>query len=178
MAVVMNFVLVPMMLGLWEMGRLVQVQQIVSNSAREGARLAAQALTIKDDGTKIQIVTEITPTDNSGDVANVKAYVMQTLYGAGLRNLTWSDVDVVFKWLDQPTLPGGGTAPEGPGTTSPKPWKGVKNQRFSLTVTIKDFKKVRWLNLGIVNPETVGSTVQWRILVDDPFTIQTTLPTW
>ena len=32
--------LVPVLIGVWEIGRLIQVQQIVSNSAREGARLA------------------------------------------------------------------------------------------------------------------------------------------
>jgi len=178
MAVVMNFVMVPLMLGLWEMGRLVQVQQIVSNSAREGSRLAAQAQTINATGSPTQILSEITPATNTQDKPNVKAAVMQTLYGAGLKNLTWSDVDVVFVWLDQPSKPDGSPAPEGPGTTNPSPYKGIKNQRFQLTVTIKDFKKVRWLNLGLVNPTTVGSTVQWRILVDDPFTIQSTMPVW
>ena len=44
---VMQFIMVPLMIGLWEMGRVVQVQQIVANAAREGARMgvfgAAQA---------------------------------------------------------------------------------------------------------------------------------------
>ena len=39
-AVVLPFLII-MMFGMWEVGRLIQVNQIVINSAREGARLAA-----------------------------------------------------------------------------------------------------------------------------------------
>lgn len=34
-AIITAFFLVPLVIGVWEVGRLVQVQQIVSNSARE-----------------------------------------------------------------------------------------------------------------------------------------------
>src|SRR5438105_13470314 len=34
-------VLLPLLLGLWEVGRLVEVQQLVAHSAREGGRAAA-----------------------------------------------------------------------------------------------------------------------------------------
>ena len=34
-------VLIIVMFGMWEVGRLIQVNQIVTNAAREGARLAA-----------------------------------------------------------------------------------------------------------------------------------------
>jgi Flp pilus assembly protein TadG len=39
-AIVLPILLI-MMLGIWEVGRIIQVQQILVNSAREGARLAA-----------------------------------------------------------------------------------------------------------------------------------------
>jgi Flp pilus assembly protein TadG len=35
------FILIPCIFGVWEVGRLVQVQQIVDNSVREGARAAS-----------------------------------------------------------------------------------------------------------------------------------------
>ena len=38
LAFVLLFFLVPLVIGVWEVGRLIHVQQIVSNSAREGAR--------------------------------------------------------------------------------------------------------------------------------------------
>lgn len=40
-AFVMVFIFVPVIFGVWEVGRLVQIQQIVCNSVREGARAAS-----------------------------------------------------------------------------------------------------------------------------------------
>jgi Flp pilus assembly protein TadG len=40
-AFVVSFILVPCIFGVWEVGRLVQMQQIVDNSVREGARAAS-----------------------------------------------------------------------------------------------------------------------------------------
>jgi hypothetical protein len=37
---------------------------------------------------------------------------------------------------------------------------------------------VRWIEFGLLNPTTVSYTVDWRMLMDDPFTVNTTLPTW
>src|SRR4051812_10693637 len=54
--VTMLFV-VPLIIGIWETGRLIYIQQVVANAAREGARLAAQGFTIKADGTIVQIHT-------------------------------------------------------------------------------------------------------------------------
>jgi Flp pilus assembly protein TadG len=41
LAFVLTFIFVPLIFGVWEVGRLVQVQQIVNNSVREGACAAA-----------------------------------------------------------------------------------------------------------------------------------------
>ncbi len=41
LAFVLTFIFVPVIFGVWEVGRLIQVQQIVDNSAREGARAAS-----------------------------------------------------------------------------------------------------------------------------------------
>ncbi len=168
MAVVMSLVMVPLMIGVWEMGRVVQVQQIVSNAAREGARLAAQGNTINQTGTPTQIVTQIAPASNTNKQPNVKAQVVQSLYGAGLTNLAWSDVTVTFTFVDSPP---GAT----PGAT--EPYQGVKNQRFTVTVTIP-YQKVRWVEFGLVNPTTITYTVEWRMMVDDPFTVNTSMPSW
>jgi len=173
MAVVMNFVMVPLLIGLWEMGRVVQVTQIVANSAREGSRLAAQGTTINQSGNPTQIMREIWPTPTQAP--NVKAAVMQYLAGAGLNTLTYSDVDVVFTFLDSPT----GAIP---GAT--EPYQGVKGQLFSVQVTIQNTvangnalsSKCLWTTLGLVRPDSVAFTAQWRMLVDDTFSINATLP--
>ncbi len=207
MAVVMNLVLVPLMLGVWEVGRLVHVQQVVVNATREGARLASQGFTIGSTGAYTQIVVAYKPgngtTENSvARLPNVKSTIHQSLHGAGLNSLDWDDIRVEFRWLDQPnTVDENGAsvpAPQGPSTTatistvesgdqSPptapaepnsstaQPFKGVKQQRFQLSTTIP-FAKVRWINLGVVNPTDVGFTVQWQMMVDDSFLIKTRLP--
>jgi Flp pilus assembly protein TadG len=41
LAILLPLILLPVMFGLWEIGRLVQIQQIVANSVREGARAAS-----------------------------------------------------------------------------------------------------------------------------------------
>ena len=155
-AVITAFFLVPLVIGVWEVGRLVQVQQIVSNSAREGARLAAQGYTINTSGTPIQVMV----TTGSPNVTDV---VYRYLIGAGLTNLLKSDVDVQLRFL--------------PGNVLLEPYLGVKGQSFTVTVTIP-WDKVRWINLGVVNPTTVTFVVTWQMLVDDTFTVNETLPIW
>ena len=156
--------IVPLLIGVWEVGRLVQVQQIVSNAAREGARLAAQAYTIKSDGTVTQIYK-----DSSGGTPNVRDAVYQYLMAAGLTNLqnTTADLEVTFEFL----------APRSNGAAATEPYQGEKGQPFRVTVTIRDWAKVRWINLGLVNPSRVSASVNWQMLIDDPFSVNETLPT-
>lgn len=181
---VIMLVVVPVLIGLWEMGRVVQVEQIISNAAREGARMAAQGNTINSTGDPTKIFNTVAP-PNTAKVPNVKAAVMQYLSGAGLTKLTWADVDVTFTFLNSPT---GAVA----GATEPH--QGIKGQRFSVTVTITDTQgpngtgsdkaspplknKVLWSTLGLVKPKFVSYTCEWQMLVDDTFTINATLPTW
>jgi hypothetical protein len=65
-------------------------------------------------------------------------------------------------------------------TGATEPWQGVKNQRFQVTVTLtqKGWQKCRWINLGIVNPTSLTYTSEWRTMADDPFNVNTNMPTW
>jgi Flp pilus assembly protein TadG len=159
-AVVTAFLLVPLIIGVWEVGRLVQVKQVVSNSAREGARRAAQGYTVNSTGSPTQI------TVSSGSMSVTDA-VYDYLLAAGLTNLQRSDLTVSFQFL----------APCSDGTTPTEPYQGEKGQPFSVTVTIP-WDKVRWVNLGVLKPTQVTFTVTWRMLIDDKFTIDPTLPSW
>lgn len=158
-AVVLAAVIMPTLLGVWEVGRLVQVQQIVSNSAREGARLAGQAIVISSTGTRTEIKM-------ASGTPNVNRVIYQYLVLNGLPELQPSDVTTTFRFTT-------GTLA---GNTSAEPYQGAKGDRFEVTVTIP-FSKVRWVNLGFVNPTTVSFTVNWSMLVNDPFTINPNLPT-
>ena len=167
-AIVMTAIVVPLLFFILEMGRAIQVQQIVSNAAREGARLASQCRTISQTGAYVDISASIPPTSNPTYKPNVKAAVVQSLAGAGLRNLTWDDVTVDFAFVDWPS---GSTY----GATDPL--QGVKNQRFTVHVAVP-FSKLRWTSVGVMNPQTIEFTVEWRIMADDPFQVNTTMPSW
>ena len=158
LALVFLFFMVPLMIGVWEVGRLVQVRQLVGNSAREGARLAAQGYTINTAGAPTQIMT-------ATGTPNVRSAVHQYLVAGGLTNLQLSDVTVTFAFL--PPNPAGAT----------EPYQGQKNQPFKVTVSIP-WSKVRWVNLGLVKPTNVTFTVTWQMLTDEAFTVNPALPTW
>lgn len=199
LALVMTFIIVPLILGLWEMGRYVQVQQIVANSAREGARMAAQAVTINSQGANTEILRVVpNPSSNAAKLPSVKAAVMQYLSGQGLSALRYEDVDVDFEFLPQqsgdPAYPTGSTP--GPlGLNVGHPHQGIQNQRFRVRVTISDEttpgsgvlkpvgsrplrEKVLWTTLGIVRPDSMRYQVEWVMLLDRPFTVNATVPTW
>lgn len=161
--VTMLFV-VPLIIGIWEAGRLIHVQQLVANSAREGARLAAQGFTIKSDGTQVQI-------QQASGSPNVKDAVVDYLRAAGLSNLTSADVTVTFTFKTAKT-----TAPN-IGSIPTEPYLGEKGETFTVYVSVP-WNKVRWINLGVLKPTDVHFTVTWRMLTDDEFTVNTTLPTW
>lgn len=160
MALVTMFFVLPLMIGVWEVGRLVYVQQVVTEGAREGARLAGQGIVIKEDGTITNVYT------STGSV-NVKDQVYQYLVSNGLTGLAPSDVTVTFTFK----------TPTATGTFPTEPYLGEKGMAFDVFVSVP-WSKVRWVNLGIVNPTTVYFTASWQTLTDDPFTINTNLPTW
>ncbi len=163
-AIEMGFVtilfVVPMIIAIWEVGRLIHVKQIVANSAREGARLAAQGYTILTNGTQVQINT------NTG-TPNVAQTVYDYLLGAGLSQLASSDVTVTFTF----------TTPTSSGTYPTQPYQGQQGEAFTVYVSIP-WSKVKWSNIGLINPTNVQYTATWMMLVDDVFTINPALPSW
>jgi Flp pilus assembly protein TadG len=160
LAIVFLFLLIPLLFGVWEVGRLIQVQQIVSNSAREGARLAAQGYTININGAPTQIMT-------STGSPNVHDFVYDYLIAAGFTNLSSSDVTVTFQFL----------APRSDGNPATEPYQGEKGQPMQVTVSIP-WPKVRWINMGMIDPPSVTYTAVWRMAIDDPFTVNANLPTY
>ncbi|MCS6866643.1 MAG: pilus assembly protein [Gemmataceae bacterium] len=176
LAFVTTLLVVPLLLGIWEVGRLVQVQQIVSNAAREGARLSAQAFTINTAGVPTQIKV------NTGSV-NVRHAVYDYLHGAGLTRLELSDIQVDFMFLTPRTTNYVPIATDPPGTNypagslPPEPCYGEKGMIFTVRVTIP-WHKVRWINLGLINPTHVTFTVTWQMLIDERFNINDTMPSW
>jgi Flp pilus assembly protein TadG len=162
------WLLVPMMVGIWEVGRAVQVQQMVATAAREGARLASQGRTITSAGAQTDIRATILPAANTTFQPNVKAAVMQSLAGSGLSGLTWADVTVNFAFTDGNT-----------GNTDP--YQGTKNQSFRVEVIVQYNAKVRIVESGLagfVGVTALQSTTRWQMLLDDPFTVVPAVPAW
>jgi Flp pilus assembly protein TadG len=176
MAFVTLLFVVPMLIGIWEVGRLVQVQQLVSNAAREAARIAAQGYTLDSSGNTTQVMT------STGSI-NLQQTVYNYLYAAGLTTLQSTDVTVGFVFNTPRTTtyvplasdPAGTNYPAGSYPTDP--CYGDKGEVFTVTVTVP-WTKVRWVNLGVVNPTTVTFNVTWQMLLDDQFTVNDQLPTW
>lgn len=144
-----------LLLGVWEVGRFIQLQQIMNTAARDGARLAAQASVTNTDGSSTSIMVA------SGD-PNITDTIRDSLQGAGISNL--NGLQVTFRFID--------------GDTSlTDPYQGMKNQRFVVQITLP-YDNVRWTNLGLINPKTLGGQCTWQMLVDDPFTLSPTIPGW
>jgi hypothetical protein len=160
LALVTLFFILPVLIGVWEVGRMIEVQQVLANSARDGARLAAQGYTVNLTGSPTEIMA-------STGTPNVHDAVYEYLVAAGFSNLSSSDVTVNFSFL----------TPTSAGVYPTDPYLGEKGELFQVKVTIP-WDKVKWVNLGILNPKTLSYTVTWQMLVDDPFTVDDTLPTW
>jgi len=143
-----------LLVGVWEVGRVIQVQQVMVNAAREGARLAAQGQTINLTGAYTQIsVTTGTP--------NIRDTVLNYLAGAGIPT---TGATVTFQFLDG-------------DTGKSQPYQGAKGQRFKVTLTVP-YDNVRITNLNLLNLTDLVARVDWVSMADDPFTINTTVPTW
>jgi hypothetical protein len=153
-------VLFALLLGLWQVGRIVQVKQIMDNAAREGARLASQSQIVAPVGGFTQIRT-------STGIPNVQDTVREYLFNANVVDVTTvNSVQVTFTFLDN----------FGPTSPHTEPYQGLKGERFRVTVTIP-LNSINWAPFDL-SGYSLTSTVTWVILVDDPFTVNTTIPGW
>jgi Flp pilus assembly protein TadG len=161
-AFVLPFLLL-LLVGIWELGRIINVQITLNNAARDGARLGAQANIINATGAYTQI-------KYGTGTPNVEGAIRAYLQAAGITNLTGLVVELQFV----EAASAGATAPTSP---TADPYTGAKNQRFRVRVSIP-YDNVRWTSLTLLNPTTLSAETYWQCFVDDPFTVNTTLPGW
>jgi Flp pilus assembly protein TadG len=159
-AIVEAAFLLPLLLilltGLWQVGRIIQVSELLNNAAREGARMASQSQIIAPVGGFTYIHT-------STGIPNVQDTVREYLFNAGVvDSTTVSDVQVQFQFLTG-------------DTTRTDPYQGSQGDTFQVTVTLP-VQDVNW------TPFTMSGSLQaqvtWSILVDTPFTVNPTVPSW
>ena len=151
-------VLMIFLLGTWELGRLVQVYAIMSHAAREGARIAAQGQIINVTGSYTQI-------QKATGTPSVTSAVQNYLTGAGI-DTTGLTVD--FTFLD---------AAGNPVSSPAQPYQGTKGQRFRVTAYLP-YTSFRVSKTNLLNITGVQVSVDWVSMIDDPFQVNTTMPSW
>lgn len=139
-----------LMLGTWEVGRMAHVQQILTNAAREGARVAAGGYI---SGTAVTVST-------------VQQSVRDYMTSAGLPSAAVSGAQISLTCLAS--------------TTWTNPSDALPLDPFTVTVTIPSgaaFNSLRWNLLGRVTGITQFSvTVQWESLNNTAVSVSTSLP--
>jgi len=142
-------VIVALMLGIWDLGRMAQMSRIVKDAAREGARVAAGGT---NNGT---VVT----------VANVQTAVQNYLTSAGMPSsaVSGSTVTVTNLSSDSWTDPG----------------NALPLDPFSVTVTIPSgapFQSLQLIAASVSGITQLQETVEWLSANDARVTVNTTLP--
>ncbi|MBS0210647.1 MAG: pilus assembly protein [Planctomycetes bacterium] len=148
-AFVMPF-LVMLMLGVWEVGRMVEVNQILTNAVREGARVAA-------GGTTNNIPVT---------VSMVQAQVQNYMTAAGLPSAAVTGSTVTLTNLSSNTW-------TDPSDASPL-------DQYQVAVTIPSgsaFNSLRWaLTSSITGMTSLTVSTKWYSANDSKLTVSTTLP--
>ena len=143
--------LIILMLGVWEVGRMIQVKQMLVNSAREGARLAAGGYT-----------TNSTPVTQS----MVQQAVRDYLQGVGLPASAYENAQVTL------------TCQATPSWTDPH--EALPLDRFRLRVEIPAgaaYESTRWTLLPkLTGINSLDAEVDWVSLNNEEISIDTALP--
>jgi len=141
--------LIPLLVGVWEVGRLVEVQQLLANAAREGGRAAAA-------GKK-------TPTQIQQEVVTYLANAGLMVDKSGIwRPVAQSDVTITITNL----------------TSSTRPDPSTANQldHFQVQVTIP-FNSVRWVILNQITTVTqLTAAADWYSMKDTPISVNSSIP--
>jgi Flp pilus assembly protein TadG len=148
-ALLAPLVLVPILLGVWEVGRRVEVQQLIDNAAREGARQAAICT----------LLHPTTPTTRYTYASDVQSTGTNYLTRNGL---TATGINVQVSNLSHPS--------------AADPYLASQLDQLQVTVQLP-FNNVKWVVLGsITGVTTLNAQVTWYSMRDINVTVSTTLP--
>jgi Flp pilus assembly protein TadG len=148
-AALMMPLILTLMLGVWEIGRAIELTSTLNAAAREGARMAAGGV---NNGTPVT-------------VAMVQTEVQNYLTAAGFpaAAVTGAQIQVVNESTDAWTDPG----------------SALPLDRFAVTVTIPSgtpFKSLNWVTGTLTGINQLSATVEWLSANDAKVTLNTTLP--
>jgi Flp pilus assembly protein TadG len=147
-ALLLPFIMV-LLLGIWEVGRLINMDEMVNNSAREGARQASTGLKT-----------------NAQVVAAVQYYIYQAMVGQGMPAASAQQVvnDAIITVQDL----------NSPGTDVSQ---AAQLDRLQVSVSLS-FSDVRWVALSLITtPSTrVNGQAIFYSLKDQQFPTNVTAP--
>jgi len=148
-----------LILGVWEGGRLFHAMQITSNSAREGARLAARG-----DGSN-----DIYHNQPLSSPANIRATVLDYITNSDSKIVTTGII------IDIKKVTGGVETDVDPSDKTQV--TQLDQLRVRVTVPYDNF---RWsINVPrLIGVNSLVGTVDTRCLLDQPFTLDPTVPVW
>jgi len=141
--------LIPLLVGVWEVGRLVEVQQLLANAAREGGRAAAAG--------------QKTPPQIQQDIVTYLANAGLMVDKSGI----WTPVGLTDVTITITNL-----------TNSSRPDPSTANQldHFQVQVTIP-FNSVRWVLLNQITTVTqLTATADWYSMKDTPISVNQSIP--
>lgn len=143
-------VLLVFMLGMWEVGRMVQVEQILVNAAREGARIAAEG-TLNNAPVTVPVVQQ-----------NVRDYL--TAAGLPSAAVSGAQIQVINK----------------SGNSWTDPCNAQPLDKFQLTISIPPGPAYNSLKWGVVSSITgmnqISVTLNWVSLNDSQVNVSMQLP--
>jgi hypothetical protein len=177
LAIMMPF-LIALLVGLWEVGRVVMVQNVLDNAAREGGRLASTAGFFSSNNYNDPITSQTLPLIYSQDTSgnpipfDVQKRVLVYLQGAGLST---TGATVLVQNLNQSWS---GTYPGSTTTGSYDP-AGAASQLDHLRITVQlPYSSIGWSTLGLIIPNstTLSSVMDCYSLRNIPVAITTTIP--
>lgn len=159
--------------GVWELGRLIQTHQIVSNASREGARQASTG-----QRTSSTIHPELPFNADYEVQKSVENYLRNAglpLVNSGGAKIFTVRVQNVSKSLisDYPT---GTPPPQDPVSSSVQ---DINNGKDVLQVTVTyPYSMVRWSpgQFFVPNSRVISVTTQWYSLKDIPIVVDTNIP--
>jgi Flp pilus assembly protein TadG len=139
-----------LMLGVWEVGRMVEVCQILDNAAREGARMAAGGYVNGTPVTCAMVQTEVSNYLTAAGFPSTAANGAVTTVNC-LASTSWTD-----------------------------PYQAQPSDPFTVTATIPSgapFNALRWNLLNrITSISQLSETVYWESTNNSQVTVSTTLP--
>ena len=149
LATVLPFILI-LLFGVWDVGRIVEVQQLVNNAAREGARLAA-------------VGTMLDPTTgNERDIyaADVQQIVVNYLNRNGLKT---SGIVVEFSDLTN-------------AVSDPYLAQHLDHLEVTVQLPADNFRFILVNNFSATNTTVLTGVADWVSMKDSQVIVSTTLP--